>query len=123
MAALKGGIMESIVECCSLEKEQLLPLRDALNDLMCFLQRWNNGFSHSYRYLQYMRDNIEICMYTQDDWGDGLAYLEVILQQNWNEANDGHMGMDSCEWPGEGRRELFLQYLGLWEEVGQYFYA
>ncbi len=116
--------MESIVECCSLEKEQLLPLRDALNNLICFLQRWKeNGISHSYRYLQYMKDNIEICMYTQDDWGDGLAYLKVILQQNWNEANDDHMGIYSCVWSGEGQRELFLQYLGLWEEVGQYFYV
>lgn len=116
--------MESIVECSSLEKEQLLPLRDALNNLIRFLQRWKGGsISRSYRYLQYMRDNIEICMYTQDDWGDGLAYLKVVLQQNWAEANNGHMGMDSCEWFGDGQRELFVQYLGLWQEVGQYFYV
>ena len=89
--------MESTMKCSSLEKEQLVPLRDALNNLIRFLQRWkDNSIPYFYRYLQYMKDNIEICMYTQDDWGDGLAYLKDILQRNWDEANDDFMGIHSC---------------------------
>lgn len=114
--------MEVTMKCSSLEKEQLVPLRDALNNLIRFLQQWkDNSIPYFYRYLQYMKDNIEICMYTQDDWGDGLMYLEDILWRNWNEANDVFWGIHSCELFEEGQRELFLQYLGLLEEVEQYF--
>lgn len=114
--------MESTMKCKSLEKEQLVPLRDALNDLIRFLRQWkDSNIPYFSRYLQYMKDNIEICMYSQDDWGDGLAYLKDTLQRNWNEANDDFMGIHSCELFGEGQRELFLQYLGLLEEVEQYF--
>ncbi len=114
--------MAFTMKCNSLEKEQLIPLRDALNNLIRFLQKWkDSSIPYFFRYLQYMKDNIEICIYTQDDWGDGLVYLEDILQQNWNDANDDFWGIHSCELFGEGQRELFLQYLGLLEEVEQYF--
>lgn len=106
----------------TLEAEQLVSLRDALEDLMLFVKKWQNSdIPHFYRYLDFMKNNIETCIYTREDWGEGLIYLRKILQRDWDKANDEYVGIPSCMLFEENQRELFLQYLGLLDEVGSYF--
>jgi len=106
----------------NLEAEQLVPLRDALEELMLFLYNWQDcGVPHFYRYLDFMKNNIETCICTREDQGEGLIYLRMLLQRDWDKANDEYVGIPSCVLFQEGQRELFLQYLGLLDEVGSYF--
>ena len=58
---------------------------------------------------------------TREDRGEGLIYLRKILQRDWDKANDECVGIPSCTLFAEDRRELFLQYLGLLDEVESYF--
>ena len=105
----------------NLEAEQLVPLRDALKELMLFLdKRQDCGVPHFYRYLDFM-NNIETCICTREDKGEGLIYLRTLLQRDWDKANDEYVGIPSCVLFQEGQRELFQQYLGLLDEVGSYF--
>lgn len=106
----------------NLEAEQLVPLRDALKELMLFLdKRQDCGVPYFYRYLDFMKNNIETCICTREDQGEGLIYLRMLLQRDWDKANDEYLGIPSCMLFQEGERELFLQYLGLLDEVGSYF--
>ncbi len=106
----------------SLKSEQLVSLRDALDKLMLFVEeRDNDGVPHFYRYLDFMKNNIETCIYTRNDQGDGLVYLGQILLRDWNEANDKYIGIPSYEFEEEDQGELCVQYLGLLDEVGRYF--
>lgn len=105
-----------------LKTEQLVPLRDALVNLMFFVKKWQSqSIPDFYHYLDFMKNNIETCIYTQEDWGDGLRYLYKILLRDWNLANDRYVGIPTCELFGESQGELCLQYLGLLDEVGSYF--
>lgn len=106
----------------NLTAEQLVPLRDALVELMFFVNKWE--YSHIpvfYHYLGFMKNNIEICICVHEDWGDGLRELNRLLARDWNRANDKYVGIPSCELFVESRSELCLQYLGLLNEVGSYF--
>ncbi len=106
----------------SLNTEQLIPLRDALVDLMFFVQKWDDHHTPYFcRYLGFMKENIETCICTQEDWGDGLRYLNKLLARDWNLANDEYLGIPSCELFAEGQGELCLQYLGFLDKVGSYF--
>ncbi len=106
----------------NLEAEQLVSLRNALEELMLFLEKWQDcGVPDFYRYLDFMKNNIETCIYTREDQGEGLIYLRKLLQRDWDKANDEYLGIPSCMLFQEGQRELFLQYLGLLDEVGSYF--
>lgn len=106
----------------NLKSEHLVLLRDALDKLMIFVdERHNDGVPHFYRYLDFMKNNIETCIYTRNDQGDGLVYLGQILLRDWNEANDKYIGIPSYEFEEEDQGELCVQYLGLLDEVGRYF--
>lgn len=106
----------------NLEAEQLVPLRDALKELMLFLdQRQNQGVPDFYRYLDFMKNNIETCICIREDQGEGLIYLRKLLQRDWEMANDEYVGIPSCVLFQEGKGEQFLQYLGLLDEVRSYF--
>ena len=106
----------------TLKAEQLVSLRDALEDLMLFVKKWqDHDVPDFYRYLDFMKNNIETCILTREDRGEGLIYLRKILQRDWDKANDECVGIPSCTVCAEDRRELFLQYLGLLDEVESYF--
>lgn len=108
-----------------LKSEHLFSLRDALDNLMLFVEdvegRHNDRVPHFYRYLDFMKNNIETCIYTENDQGDGLEYLGQILLRDWNEANDKYIGIPSYEFDEEDQGELCVQYLVLLDEVGRYF--
>lgn len=106
----------------NLKPEQLFLLRDALNDLMLFVkERHDDGVPHFYRYLDFMKNNIETCIYTQDAWGEGIKYLGKILLRDWKEANDEYIGIPSYELFQENQGEVCVQYLCLLDKVGKYF--
>lgn len=106
----------------NLEAEQLVPLRDALEEFMLFVKKWEDQrVPHFYRYLDFMKNNIETCICIREDWGDGLIYLRKLLQRDWNKANNEYVGIPSCTLFKESQKELFLQYLGLLDEVRSYF--
>lgn len=122
MVCFKKADKRIYMKVASLKSEQLVLLRDALNNLMLFVEeRHNDGVPHFYRYLDFMKNNIETCIYTRDDQGDGLEYLVKILLRDWNEANDEYIGIPSYEFKEENQRELCVQYLGLLDEVERYF--
>lgn len=109
-------------EIGSLQMEELVPLRNALEELMCFVQKWQyGGIPYFYHYLDYMKNNIEICICTLEDIEQDLVQLETILRRDWTAANDADTGIPSCILFGDSQREQVLQYLELLGEVGQYF--
>lgn len=106
----------------TLEAEQLVSLRDAVEELMLFVKKWQgHGIPDFYRYLDFMKNNIETCIYTREAQGEGLVYLGELLQRDWDKANDEYVGIPSCVLFKESQSELFLQYLGLLDEVESYF--
>lgn len=106
----------------SLKAEQLIPLRDALVDLMFFVEKCeDDNRLYFCRYLGYMKENIEICICTQEAWGEGLRYLNSLLTRDWIRANNEYLGIPSFDLFVKGQGELCLQYLGLLDKVERYF--
>lgn len=105
-----------------LKKEELLPLRDALNELMKFIKKWQqNDTPYFYHFLDYMKNNIEFCICTQSD---DMEHLEEILIRDWTAANDGYLGIPSYDFftgYNEENGELYIQYLILLAEIEKYF--
>ncbi len=106
----------------NLRKEQLVPLHDALENLMRFVRERQCGRApYFYRYLDYMKNNIEIFLYIRGNPEEDFRYLDKILCRDWNAANDMYIGIPSCKWFEKGPREPAMKYLELLEEVNQYF--
>lgn len=105
-----------------LKKEELIPLRDALNELMKFVRKWNqNDTPYFYHFLDYMKNNIEFCVCMQSD---DMEHLEEILIRDWTAANDAYLGIPSYDFfeeDSEEKGELYIQYLILLEEIEKYF--
>lgn len=109
-----------------LRTEQLVPLRDALVDLMLFVEKWQHQGTADFiryliHYLKSMKDNIEICICVEEDQGEGLRYLGTLLVRDWDLANNEYVGIPSCRLFGEDQTELCLQYLVLLNAVEGFF--
>lgn len=105
-----------------LKREELLSLRDALNELMKFIRKLQcNEVPYFYHFLDYMKNNIEFCVCIQSD---DMEHLEEILLRDWTAANDTFLGIPSYNFfdeSSEGQQELCVQYLILLAEIEKYF--
>ena len=104
-----------------LRQEELIPLRDALNALMKFVRelQWKE-IPYFYRFLDYMKNNIEFCVCTHSD---DLEHLEEILLRDWKKANNTYLGIPSYDFfenDDTDVTEMSCQYIALLSEVDRY---
>lgn len=106
----------------NLKPEELLALRDALDEFMQFINELHGReIPYFYQHLDYMKNNIEFCVCTQSD---DLEHLEELLIRDWNLANDAYLGIPSYEiFDDDGREsvELCIRYAVLLAEIEKYF--
>lgn len=104
-----------------LREEQLIPLRDALNELMEFVKgfQWKE-IPYFYRFLDYMKNNIELCVCTHSD---DMEQLEAILLRDWEKANNRYLGIPSYELLSDDSQdmtEVYCQYIALLTKIDKY---
>lgn len=112
----------------NLQKEELVQLRDALSALMGVVQ---NGscleIPYFYRFLDFMKNNIESCLYTPADRiekEEMMELLDEVLYRDWSAANDAQLGIASFDMLAEkttDRPEICVKYLELVTEIDRYF--
>ena len=104
-----------------LKEDQLIPLRDALNELMDFVKEFQwKEIPYFYRFLDYMKNNIEFCVCTHSD---DMEQLEEILLRDWKKANNMYLGIPSYKLfsdNGQDMTEMYCQYISLLEKIDRY---
>lgn len=100
------------------QKERLISMKDAVTELMLYIQNQKSGrMPRSYSLLDNMRNNIELFVLLSDEEGD-VRMLDAILFRDWCAANE--------EWyefteTGKWGKDLFRDFLGLLEQIEEYF--
>ena len=110
------------------ERNQLIPLRDALNSLMKFVREIPSvGIPQFYCFLDYMKNNIEIYLYAPMDaneWETLFLRLKDILIREWREANHSVWGIPAFDLligERENKTELCLEFLQLVSVIDGFF--
>lgn len=110
------------------ERKQLVPLRDALNSLMKFIREIPSiGIPQFYRFLDYMKNNIEIYLYAPmdaEEWEELFLRLKDILIRDWKEANHNDWGIPTFDLllgEHENKTELCLEFIRLVSVVDGFF--
>ena len=110
------------------ERNQLIPLRDALNSLMKFVREIPSaGIPQFYCFLDYMKNNIEIYLYAPMDaneWETLFLRLKDILIRDWREANHSVWGIPAFDLligERENKTELCLEFLQLVSVIDGFF--
>lgn len=110
------------------ERNQLIPLRDALNSLMKFVRGIPSiGIPQFYRFLDYMKNNIEIYLYAPmngSEWEDLFLRLKAILIRDWEKANHSVWGIPTFDLlieEQENKTELCLEFIRLVSVVDGFF--
>lgn len=102
-------------------KEELKTLRLSITELLEFVRcvKWKDE-PYFYRFLDNMKNNIEIYLYTQS--GE-VGLLCEILSRDWQAANNRLTGIPSCELmpEKEGVWHLHCKYRELVADVGRCF--
>ncbi len=112
----------------NLERSQLIPLRDALNSLMKFVRDIPSiGIPQFYRFLDYMKNNIEIYLYAPMDaaeWEELFLRLKTILIRDWENANHSVWGIPTFDLlleEQEYRTELCMEFIQLVSVIDGFF--
>lgn len=105
-----------------LKAEELVPLHEALQELLKFLQKvqWKE-VPYFYHFLDYMKHNIEIYFYTQSE---DLELVSQVLYRDWRAANGMYTGIQFCDFQKntpEEEIEAFETYQKMLSEVGKFF--
>lgn len=109
--------------------KELKGLRDSLQGLMNLIDSigWEEPV-YFYRFLDTMKNNIEIWLYTPADsieYEEELHMLRRILNRDWEAANDEYFGISSYGFWTDGRsaetENLKNRYFELIFEVESYF--
>lgn len=104
-------------------KEDVALLAVRLDELMGVIKKGTEEIPYFYHFFDYMRNNIDIYNYTQDD---DMEFLECVLRRDWDAANDKLLGIPAnplfetgpeCE----KTREVWLYYLELLTSIGTFF--
>lgn len=103
-------------------KDELVLLRNALKEMLVFLEK-NKKVKRPYffRFLDAMKNNIEIGMYFKLEDTEGLG---EVLVRDWSAANDKLTGIpDYCILleAEEKNREEIAHFISLTEKVGKFF--
>ena len=102
--------------------EELLELRDAIAGLQEFVGYFSNmDYPHFYKFLDYMKNNIEIyiCLGEKD-----FGTLEMLLIRDWYQANNSWTGLTSfqvAQEVSEESIEIYYNYALLVKNVADYF--
>ena len=103
-------------------KEEVMCLRDAVVGLQDFVKCCSNGeLPYFYRFLDYMKNNIEIFLRVG---GRDIYALEKVLYRSWHEANDFRIGLSTFQISAETETEsieIYYQYALLVKRVAEYF--
>jgi len=112
----KAGIMRV------LSTEEMKCLKESLSKMMAFLKRMEKHRKpHFSRYLEAMKNNIEIAERTEDKDMDKLS---AVLYRDWAAANDRYTGIPDYDifLKNTGKlKEDVLEFIYLSIEIGQYF--
>ena len=101
---------------------ELLELRDAIAGLQEFVEYFTNmDYPHFYKFLDHMKNNIEIytCLGEKD-----FETLEMLLIRDWSQANNSWTGLTSFEVApeiSEESIEIYYNYALLVKNVADYF--
>lgn len=106
----------------SLRKNELVPLRDCLNELLDFFQELKiKETPYFLKYVERMKYNLEICIIVQYvEW----EKIEQILKRDWKAANHrliGIPGMLFCEEVFLKSSEQEIQFIELIARIEAYF--
>lgn len=94
-------------------KQNLAPLREALDELSDFVRKMDQTeYSYFYRQLERMGYNVEICILVRYD---GWEQLEGILLRDWNSIKQMYDEIWYIEWKDREEQYRFLQLLTLIE--------
>lgn len=92
-----------------LRKQNLEPLREALQELTDFVRNMDQAeYSYFYRQVERMGNNVEICILVRYD---GWEQLERILLRDWNSVKRMYEDAWMMEWRNGKEKHRFLQLL------------
>lgn len=105
-----------------LQKEELVPLRDCLDELLDFIQELGmSNVPYFCKFVERMKDNLEICILVQYE---GWERIEHILRRDWNAANHKLIGIPDfriCEECLSKKEQLDFQFIELTARIESYF--
>lgn len=107
----------------SLKQEEFVPLKCNLEELLDFICELEvREVPYFQRYLERMRDNIELCILVQyESW----EKLELILRRDWKEANHKIIGIPDfriCDESMAKKEVLDFRFIELIATIESYFF-
>ncbi len=105
----------------SLEREELVPLKRCLVDLLDFVKELQiDEIPYFYKCIENMKHNLEICFLVQYE---GWEQIERILKRDWKDANHMLLGIPEFNIHAESKEEkvrLDCRFLELISKIEGY---